>query len=86
MKSTVTISSKRQITIPANMFRLLNLQQGQKLIVEVDEGRLIISPRPDSLTKELRGLTKGLFGKTASEIDDYLKKERDEWHNINQDN
>ena len=81
MKSIVTISSKRQITIPADLFRLLKLQQGQKLIVEVNEGRLIISPRPESLTKELRGLTRGLYGKNASEIDDYVKKERDEWHN-----
>lgn len=37
---SVTISSKRQITIPAEVFRLLELKEGQKLMVEVEGDRI----------------------------------------------
>ena len=48
---SVTISSKRQITIPAEVFRLLELKEGQKLMVEVEGDRIVLTARPLSLTK-----------------------------------
>ncbi len=79
MKSSVTISSKRQITIPIEIFRLLELKEGQKLIVEVENDRIIMKPRPESLSKALMGSTRGLYGRNASEVDEYVEKERDPW-------
>ncbi|MEA1961213.1 MAG: AbrB/MazE/SpoVT family DNA-binding domain-containing protein [Bacillota bacterium] len=79
MKTSVTISSKRQITIPAEIFRLLELKEGQKLMVEVENDRIVMTARPENLTRALRGVTRGLYGKNAAEADKYVEKERDTW-------
>ncbi len=76
---SVTISSKRQITIPAEVFRLLGLKEGQKLMVEVEGDRIILTARPLSLTKALGGVTKGLYGSSADDVNEYVNKERDTW-------
>ncbi|MEN6348783.1 MAG: AbrB/MazE/SpoVT family DNA-binding domain-containing protein [Syntrophomonas sp.] len=77
--SSVTISSKRQITIPVEIFRLLDLKEGQKLMVEVEENRIILTARPISLTRALGGVTNGLYGADTNQVDEYLDKERDAW-------
>ncbi|MDD3268357.1 MAG: AbrB/MazE/SpoVT family DNA-binding domain-containing protein [Syntrophomonadaceae bacterium] len=76
---SVTISSKRQITIPSEVFRRLELKEGQKLMVEVEGDRIILTARPLNLTKALGGVTKGLYGSNAAEVEEYLDKERDTW-------
>jgi AbrB family looped-hinge helix DNA binding protein len=76
---SVTISSKRQITIPAEIFRLLELKEGQKLMVEVDGDRIILKIRPINLTQALSGVTHGLYGNNSAQIDEYIEKERSEW-------
>lgn len=54
MTYTATISSKRQITIPAPLYRHLGLSQGDKLVVSVDkEGLKLVSPT--QLLDELEG-------------------------------
>jgi antitoxin ChpS len=79
MKSSVTISSKRQITIPIEIFRFLELKEGQKLLVEVEDDRIVMKPRPESMTKALMGSTRGLYGQKATEVDNYVEKEREAW-------
>lgn len=79
MKNSVTISSKRQITIPAEIFRSLGLKEGQKLMVEIENDRIVMTIRPESLTQALRGVTRGLYGKNAGEADKYIEKERETW-------
>jgi len=76
---SVTISSKRQITIPVDIFRLLDLKEGQRLMVEVEGDRIILTPRPVNITKALGGITKGLYGSNASEVDEYINEERNSW-------
>ncbi|WP_162176637.1 AbrB/MazE/SpoVT family DNA-binding domain-containing protein [Deinococcus frigens] len=39
-----TISSKRQITIPAEAFRQLRLQPGDKVAIQVRDGQLHLTP------------------------------------------
>lgn len=79
LRATVTLSSKRQITVPAEFFRFLQLKEGQKLIVELEGDKMIIKARPESLTKALMGSAKGVYGNVPAEIDEYVKKERREW-------
>lgn len=38
MTYTATITSKRQLTIPADLFRKINLKQGQKVILTESAG------------------------------------------------
>lgn len=44
MEQVATITSKRQLTIPVNIFRRLNLKMGQKVAVSDDNGVIKIEP------------------------------------------
>ena len=74
-----TISSKCQITLPARLVRELGLQPGDKLAVEVEEGRLIHHPRPKDWVSYTAGSMPGYYGKTKEEIDAYLREVRGVW-------
>ena len=74
-----TISSKYQITLPARLVRELGLQPGDKLAVEVEEGRLILHPRPKDWVSYTAGSMPDYYGKTKEEIDAYLREVRGDW-------
>ncbi len=57
MTSTARITSKRQITIPASVFSSLGLSQGDTLLIEVVDNRLIMQ-RPENVLKKLGGSLK----------------------------
>lgn len=44
MQQTATITSKRQLTIPVKMFKSLNLQEGSKVIISLEDKILKIQP------------------------------------------
>ncbi len=52
MLQTVRISSKRQITIPAQIYRQLSLSQGDRLSISINNSNLIIK-RSKQLLNEL---------------------------------
>lgn len=71
-----TLSSKRQITIPVRMAKELDLKAGMKLIVELEDNHLVLTPQPKSFTDIIVGSTKNLYGETPQDIDKYLHEER----------
>jgi antitoxin ChpS len=68
----LTVSSKRQITIPAGMARELGLKPGDKLVAHLDNGSIILERRPKSLIEYLDSFPKGVYGRTKEEIDAYI--------------
>lgn len=74
-----TISSKNQITLPARLLRELGLKAGDRLAVEIDEGELVLHPRPQDWVSYTAGALKGLYGEGKEEIDAYVQKLRGEW-------
>jgi AbrB family looped-hinge helix DNA binding protein len=44
MTKTATITSKRQITIPAALFKEVGLAERQKVLISEEEGKLVITP------------------------------------------
>jgi AbrB family looped-hinge helix DNA binding protein len=69
-----TLSSKNQIVIPKEAREALGLKPGDKLLVTIRDGHLIVLPKPRSYRGAIRGLLKDHpFPK------DYLKKERASW-------
>lgn len=81
--ATITMSSKSQITLPAEMVRGLSLKPGDKLIAQLIEDHIVLLPKPESWTDYFMGSTKGFWG-TKEEIDSYIAEERrsperDEW-------
>ncbi len=73
------MSSKRQITIPAEIVRELDLQPGAKLAVWVDDGEIVLHPRPQSWLEHVTGPPHGLYGRTKEEIDAYIREVREGW-------
>ena len=68
-----TLSSKNQIVIPREAREALRLKPGDKILVSVHGGRVVILQKPKSYAAAIRGLARGTFPKG------YLKKERESW-------
>lgn len=71
-----TITSKRQLTLPAKVFKEAGLKQGQKVAVTWRDGELIITPLTD-LVERLAGslpTPKAWRGKDPDRIIDIAKK------------
>ena len=75
----VTLSSKNQITIPAEIVRSLGLKPSDKLVVELIDDRVVLLPKPDSWTEYFTGSMKGAYGSTKDEIDRYIAEVRYGW-------
>jgi AbrB family looped-hinge helix DNA binding protein len=74
-----TISSKRQITLPAAFVRELGLEPGDKLSVRLEDGAIVLQPRPRDWLSHVAGSMPGYYGKTKEEIDAYLREVRGDW-------
>ena len=68
-----TISSKNQIVIPREAREALGLKPGDKVVILVQGGKVLILEKPKSYEAAIRGLGRGVYPK------DYLEKERQSW-------
>lgn len=57
MSFTATITSKRQLTLPAKLFELLGLQIGEKVVLSEKNGEVTIKPAVQ-MVEELAGSVK----------------------------
>jgi len=64
MTTTGTITSKRQLTIPAQMFGELGLSKGDKVIIESTDGGLVIR-KAKEVIRQVSG---------SVEVPDHLRK------------
>jgi AbrB family looped-hinge helix DNA binding protein len=69
------ISTKYQVVIPKEVREALALQPHTTLLFLIDGDTVILSPRPTSFTKKLRGLHRDVW----TDPDDWLEKERAAW-------
>ena len=76
--SLTTISSKNQVTLPAQLLRELGIGPGDRLAVTREAGRLVLRPRPKDWVEYHAGSLPGLYGETAAEVAAYLKELRAE--------
>src|SRR5574341_454061 len=75
----LTVSSKRQVTIPAAMERELGLRHGDKLTAHLEDGAIVMKPRPRSWLEYITSGRGGVYGRTKEEVDAYLAEVRDGW-------
>lgn len=68
-----TLSGKNQIVIPREAREALGVKAGDKLLIVVRNGHVIVLQKPKSFRAAIRGLARGMFPK------DYLGKERQSW-------
>jgi AbrB family looped-hinge helix DNA binding protein len=75
----LTISSKRQITIPSRMAKELGLQPGGMLVARLEDGTIVLNPRPKSLVEYLDSFPEAVYGRTKEEVDAYIREVREGW-------
>ena len=74
---TVRVSRKYQIVIPKQTREALKINRGDKLIVSVKDGQIIMKPKPNNYTEYMRGLHKEVWEDV--EASEYLEGERKTW-------
>ena len=68
-----TLSAKNQIVIPREAREALGLKPGDKILVLVRSGKVLVLQKPKSYHAAIRGLARRAYPKN------YLKKERLSW-------
>lgn len=76
-QSTVKVSSRNQIAVPAKARRKLNINSGDELLVDIQDGLLIIVPKPKLYAKHLSGLHRDIW--EGIDTKTYLERERSAW-------
>jgi AbrB family looped-hinge helix DNA binding protein len=76
-ENKVKVSGKYQIVVPKEARKALNVQPGDYLLTSIEDGVLILRPRPKSYTRAMRGLHKDLW--QDSDVENYIKQERKSW-------
>jgi antitoxin ChpS len=77
--ATATLSSKNQITLPVAMVRRLGLEPGRRLMLRLEDDRIVLRPEPEDWVEYLHGSMKGVYGNTREEMDAYVRRERASW-------
>ena len=77
MMETIKVSTKYQIVIPREARRKLDIHEGDRLLVEVKDGVMMIMKRPESYTEFTRGLGSTVW--EGVDIDKYIRGERESW-------
>ncbi len=78
MLKLATITSKRQLTIPSNIFKEIGLKEGEKVLIGLDEGRIYIEPARD-LIENLAGSVSLPKRFKDLEIEKVIIKAKDEY-------
>lgn len=74
----VRVSTKGQVVIPLGVRRKLGIKAGDQLVIVSGDTEAIIM-KAKRYAESLRGMGKGLYGKTREEIDAYVQGEREAW-------
>ena len=74
---TVKVSNRYQISLPSVARKQLNIQAGDRLLVDIQDGMIVLLPQPQDFVAHLAGLHRNIWHEV--DTDTYLDQERDEW-------
>ncbi|MBI5822603.1 MAG: AbrB/MazE/SpoVT family DNA-binding domain-containing protein [Chloroflexi bacterium] len=77
--TTVKVSSKYQIAVPQMARKKLNIKQGDLLLVDVQDGVIVLIPQPKRYADYLQGLHGEIW--KGVDVEKYLNGERGAWTN-----
>jgi AbrB family looped-hinge helix DNA binding protein len=75
--TTVKVSKRYQIAVPALARQLLKINSGDRLLVDIQDGILILMPEPKNYTDTIAGLHKHIWEGVGGQ--EYIAEERDAW-------
>ena len=73
-----TLTSKSQVTIPAEVRRRLGVGPGDRIVFDVEAGRATIRPLRGTFTEYLAGLGRDVWSREGGAAR-YLRRERKSW-------
>jgi len=74
----VRLSTKGQVVLPLEVRKRMGLKPGDRLVV-VGEDDIATLMTPKRYAESLRGAAGGTYGKSRTEIDAYVRRERRTW-------
>jgi AbrB family looped-hinge helix DNA binding protein len=74
---SVKVSKRYQIALPSLARKQLNIQAGDRLLVDIQGGMIVLLPQPENYAEYLAGLHKDIWQDV--DTDAYLEQERDAW-------
>jgi AbrB family looped-hinge helix DNA binding protein len=80
---SVKVSSRYQVAVPRIAREKPNIQSGDRLLVDVQDGVLILIPQPQDYADRLAGLHKEIWVDVDTTA--YLEQERAAWNNSDDD-
>jgi AbrB family looped-hinge helix DNA binding protein len=80
---TVKVSNRYQIALPSAARKQLNIQAGDRLLVDIQEGLIVLSPQPHNYVDYLAGLHQEIWEDVDTTA--YLQQEREAWQTSNND-
>jgi AbrB family looped-hinge helix DNA binding protein len=80
---SVKVSNRYQIALPSVARKELNIQAGDRLLVDIQDGMIILMPQPQDYVEYLAGLHQDIWQNINSTA--YLQEERDAWPPSNND-
>ncbi|MFZ5919557.1 MAG: AbrB/MazE/SpoVT family DNA-binding domain-containing protein [Chloroflexota bacterium] len=72
---SVKVSKRFQIAVPQQARKRLKIKSGDRLLVDIQDGLMIVMPEPQSYTNHLAGLHREIWEKP----EEYIAGERDAW-------
>ena len=76
--TSVKVSSRYQISVPRMARDRLHIKSGDRLLIDVQDGLLILVPQPQDYTAHLAGLHKEVWAGLDTVA--YLEEERETWN------
>lgn len=75
--ANVKVNRRYQIALPRQARQKLNIQAGDHLLVDIQDGLLILLPQPQDMVAHLAGLHREIWEDLDTTA--YLQQERDSW-------
>ena len=74
----VRVSTKGQVVIPLAIRRRLGIKPGDQLVIVGGEHEAVLM-KATRYAESLRGIARGIYGRTREEVDAYVRGERRTW-------
>ena len=74
---SVKVSNRYQIALPSLARKQLNIQAGDRLLVDIQDGMIVLLPQPENYAEYLAGLHQDIWQDMDTDV--YLEQERDAW-------